>query len=111
MQIAIAILAILLMLGYLSNRADAKKRKAWLDYLHNKYKDADVVDGIIGHRIWIGQTSEMLEDSMGKPSSIDEKIYKTKTKDTWKYRNTGKGRYALRITLENDIVVGWDDKR
>jgi len=42
---------------------------------------------------------------------IDEKVLKSKTKQTWKYQPTGVNRYALRIHLDDEIVVGWDDKR
>lgn len=47
-------------------------------------------------------------DSLGRPLDIDQKVLKTK--EVWKYNQTGKGRYALRITLENGEVVGWDQK-
>ena len=42
--------------------------------------------------------------------AVDNKVLKTKTKDIWKYNRTGTNRYGLRITVENDIVVGWDKK-
>jgi hypothetical protein len=35
---------------------------------------------------------------------------KTRTKEVWKYRRMGKGQYAARVTLENNIVVGWETK-
>ena len=59
---------------------------------------------------WQGQTEEQLLDSLGKPKDIDQKVLKTKTKEIWKYNETGKNRYALKITLENGKVVGWDQK-
>jgi len=47
---------------------------------------------------------------IGRPVDIDQRVMKTRVREVWKYRQTGKGRFALRITLENNIVVGWDDK-
>lgn len=41
---------------------------------------------------------------------FDQKVLKTKTKEVWKYKPTGKNRYALKITLEDDEVIGWDQK-
>jgi len=75
-----------------------------------KYGDAEVVDKIIRRMFWQGQTSGQLLDSLGQPLDTDERVLKTKTKETWKYNKVGKNRFALRIILENDIVVGWDQK-
>lgn len=49
-------------------------------------------------------------DSLGQPADVDRKVMKTKIREVWKYFKTGKRRYALRITLENGVVVGWDKK-
>jgi len=59
---------------------------------------------------WQGQTPEQLVDSIGHPVDVDKKVLKTKSKEVWKYNQTGKGRFSLRITIENDLVVGWDKK-
>ena len=59
---------------------------------------------------WQGQTAEQLIDSLGRPEDIDQKILKTKKKEIWKYNHQGGNRYGLRITLDNDHVVGWDQK-
>jgi hypothetical protein len=61
--------------------------------------------------IWSGQTREMLVEALGHPSDIDIKILKTKSKTTYKYVPTGKNRYALRVFLDDGVVVGWEDKR
>jgi hypothetical protein len=37
-------------------------------------------------------------------------VLKTKTKEIWKYREIKKGQYALKVTLEENMVVGWDMK-
>ena len=59
---------------------------------------------------WVGQTAQQLRESIGDPVDIDQKVLKTKKKEVWKYFPQGKRRYGLRITLENDEVVGWDEK-
>jgi flagellar biosynthesis GTPase FlhF len=60
--------------------------------------------------IWVGMTVDMLGESRGKPFDVDEKVLKTKTKHVYKYKPTGANRYALRVTLDDGEVVGWEDK-
>lgn len=79
-------------------------------HLLAKYKDAEIVDAIMRHRIWQGQTVEQLVDSIGRPLDVDQKVLKTKTKEVLKYNRTGKNRFTLRVTVENGVVVGWDKK-
>jgi hypothetical protein len=52
-------------------------------------------------------TVEQLVKSWGSPVDIDCEIVKTRKKETWKYGQTGKNRFANRIYLENGIVIGW----
>lgn len=70
----------------------------------------DNAQRIIRHEVWQGQTVEMLIEALGRPADIDEKVLKTKTRHVYKYRPLAKNRYGLRVTLENGVVVGWDDK-
>lgn len=86
------------------------KKKRRLEYLRGKYGDEAIVQLIVQHKFWQGQTSEQLIDSLGNPVSIDRKIFKTKTGETWKYNQRGVNRFGLRITLEDGVVVGWDQK-
>ena len=79
-------------------------------YLEKKYPDDELRRRIQGQMIWQGQTSEQLTDALGKPEDVDVKVMKTKRKETWKYRPTGKERYGLIVTIEDDVVVGWDKK-
>jgi len=78
--------------------------------LMEKYGDSVLVEKLMSKSFWQGQTEGQLIDSIGKPRDIDQKVLKTKTKEVWKYNETGKNRYALKITLENGEVVGWDKK-
>jgi hypothetical protein len=75
-----------------------------------KYGEEKIVDAIMRQSYWQGQTAEQLRDSLGNPADIDEKVLKTKKKEVWKYRHLGGNRFGLRITLEHEQVVGWDEK-
>lgn len=92
----------------LSSVISSKVRKA---KLLEKYDDPAIVDLILRGGVWVGQSADQLRDSLGRPVDVDQKVLKTKIKETWKYNQTGKNRFALRVTLEQGRVVGWDDKR
>lgn len=96
--IALAAFALFKLLHYL------RRRK----YLIEKY-GRDVGLRILRRGVWQGMTSEQLNDSWGRPVDVDHTVYKTKTKETWKYNQTGKNRFKDRIYLEDGIVVGWKD--
>jgi len=75
-----------------------------------KYKDEELIERLMEEKFWVGQTKEQLIDSLGEPLDVDEKVLKTKVKEVWKYEQTGKNRYGLKIKLDDGIVVGWDQK-
>jgi hypothetical protein len=86
------------------------QRQKRLQYLRLKYGDESVVQRIMRRTFWEGQTAEQLRDSIGPPLSIDNKVMATRKRQVWKYNRTGRNRYALRITLDNGVVIGWDQK-
>lgn len=90
-----------------AKHAELEARRAWL---MSKYGDKAIVTKIMAPTLWVGETTEQLRDSIGAPVDIDQKVLKTKTKETWKYGQRGPNRFALRITVENGTVVGWDEK-
>ncbi|MBA6263909.1 DUF2845 domain-containing protein [Colwellia sp. Bg11-12] len=100
-------LAILILLVFFNEYYQTKMRR---NRLMKKYNNANLVDKLMKKMFWQGQSEEQLIDSLGKPLDIDQKVLKTKVKETWKYNSTGKNRYALRIIIENGEVVGWDQK-
>lgn len=106
MEILLLIGLVCIAVALYASHANKKRREALLD----KYGNEEIVEKIMKRMFWQGQTPEQLIDSIGNPLDIDKKVMKTKVKEVWKYQRTGKGRYALRITLENDSVVGWDKK-
>jgi len=75
-----------------------------------KYHDPQIVEKIMKHIFWQGMSQEQLLDSVGRPADIDQKVMKTKVKEIWKYNQMGGNRFGLRITIENNVVVGWDQK-
>lgn len=87
-----------------------RKTKARLQYLQQKYADDEIVRKILDGYFWRGQTQEQLIDSIGRPLAIDSKVLKSSVREVWKYNQMGKNRYSLRVTLENGIVTGWENK-
>ena len=73
-----------------------------------KYKNDELVESLMQESFWRGQTADQLRDSLGEPLDIDQKVLKTKLKEVWKYQELGKNRYALKITLDDGVVVDWD---
>lgn len=88
-------------------RAQALRRQR----IYDKYGHTEDAERIIAQRVWVGETAEQLRDSIGAPEDIDEKVLKTKRKEVWKYDRKTATRFGLKFTLENGIVVGWDEKQ
>lgn len=102
----VGIIVIAIVIGLISNFFEKKKRQRLMD----KYGSEYIVEQIMKKMIWQGQTEEQLIDSIGSPRAVDQKVLKTKVKETWKYEKTGENRYNLRVTIENGEVIGWDKK-
>lgn len=86
------------------------KKKKRREFLMTKYQDSEIVDKIMGKVIWTGMSEEQLVDSWGRPEAKDQKVYKTKVVEVFKYNRTGKNRFRSRVTVENGFVAGWDQK-
>lgn len=93
---------------YLWSKSNKTKKRR--EYLIDKYQDLSLVEDLMNQCFWVEQTAEQLIDSLGYPVDVEQKILKTKKKEVWKYSHQGGNRYSLRITLDNDHVVGWDQK-
>lgn len=107
MEVFILFIIAVIVAAILIPAHNTKQRR---ETLMRKYGNAELVERIMRKTFWQGQTQEQLLDSLGRPLDIDQRILKAKTKETWKYNQTGKNRFALRIMLEGGIVVGWDQK-
>ncbi|RYH62357.1 MAG: DUF2845 domain-containing protein [Alcaligenaceae bacterium] len=111
--IGITGLALVIVLVLISRQKARKRRlehEAWVDGLREKYKQETIVQRIVNSEIWDGQTEAQLIDSRGEPVARDEKVLKTKRREIWKYEELRKGQFALRITVDNGKVVGWEQK-
>ena len=86
------------------------KQKLKYKKLLNKYNDQTIVENIMNKTLWQGETKEQVEDSLGYAQDVDEKVFKLKTRETWKYQHESGNRYRLRVFIENDIVVGWEQR-
>ena len=86
-------------------QAEARAQELWV-----KYGSAELVGRLLGREYWQGQTAEQLRDSLGPPHDIDERVMKTRTRETWKYGHRGGNRYVLRVVLEDGVVVGWTER-
>lgn len=100
----------------LRKRQEEERRQLEAERLRVRTEDltqrfgADLAEVIINGQIQQGMTSEHLLESWGAPADVDQKVFKTKIKETWKYGEIGKNRYRNRVFLENEIIVGWDTK-
>ena len=104
--IGLGVLAVAVGAFVFARWALAQRRK----HLVEKYGDAEVADRIMKGMYWRDQTAEQLRESLGKPKDTDQTVLKTKVKEVWKYKPTGKNRYGLKITLDDGVVVGWEER-
>ena len=106
MEIILVIFVLIAASIAISRYLTKKKRER----LMLKYGDAEVVDKIMRNVIWQGMSEAQLIDSWGIPAAKDQKIYKTKVTETFKYVASGKNRFRNRVRVENGVVVGWEKK-
>ncbi len=71
---------------------------------------AEICSRILSREIWLGQTAEQIREALGEPVDVDVKVMKTKSREVWKYDQTGVNRFKTRVTVENGVVTGWDQK-
>lgn len=103
----IALIVFIIVLIIIVNIYLTKKKK---ERLLGKYGDPEIVEMIMQHCFWVGQTEEQLIDSLGIPEGKSVKKMKTRYREVWKYNQMGKNRYGLRITLDDRIVQTWERK-
>jgi hypothetical protein len=109
--LAFAAVVVICIVFFVAQRISAAiaegKRK---ENIYLRYGKSALAERLIEKTIWVGETARQLRDSLGPPLDVDQKRLKTKKKEIWKYHRTGSNRYALKITLDDDVVVGWDQK-
>jgi hypothetical protein len=89
---------------------DAYTRWMRRKVLMAKYNDETAVDKIMKHTIWQGMTASQLVDALGEPELKEQKVFKTKTTETWKYGQKTRARFKWRISLDDGVVTGWEEK-
>jgi outer membrane protein assembly factor BamE (lipoprotein component of BamABCDE complex) len=89
---------------------DAYTRWMRRKILMAKYGDAEAVAKIMRHVIWQGMTADQVADALGEPEIKEQKVMKTKTVETWKYGQKTRTRFKWRITIEDGLVTGWEEK-
>lgn len=92
----------------LDEALEAERAKRRSD-LESEY-GAEIAAQILAHDVWLGASEEMLFSSIGYPDQTDEKITSSKTRYTHKFCETGKGRYALRVVVDDGAVTGWEGR-
>ncbi|ARV08189.1 DUF2845 domain-containing protein [Winogradskyella sp. PC-19] len=100
------IILVIVAIFFITYINDKQKRER----LMKKYKDEVLVEKLMSGSFWQGQPKGQLIDALGKPEQISEQVLKTRKKEIWKYQKTGTNRYALKITIEDGKVIGWDKK-
>jgi len=75
-----------------------------------KYGDVELAEALMTQTIWQGMTAEQLRDSWGEPVAVEQKVLKTRVKEVFKYKPVGKNRYRDKVTLEDGVIVRWDQK-
>ena len=75
-----------------------------------KYGDDKLVQALLTQTIWQGMTTDQLRDSWGEPVAIEQRVMKTKVREVYKYKPLGKNRFRDKVTLEDGIITGWDQK-
>ena len=104
------LIAIIIGMIMAQSAAAAKAEAERKSRIYAKYGSTPLAEKLVGRIIWAGETAVELRYSLGEPLDIDQKVLKTKKKEIWKYNKTGTNRYGLKVTLDNDLVVGWDQK-
>ncbi len=69
------------------------------EYLRKKY-GWEIAQKIFDHKIWRNMTTNMVEDSWGRPSQIDRRISSGQVKEEWFYPST----YLIFL---NDKLIDW----
>ena len=121
-QLGISVLQLLIAIGFgclvctlivrksrheAKQQAFTRRRSA----LMAKYNNDALVDELMACAVLKGMPFETLVDSIGAPVDEDHKVFKTKTRRTLKYGQTGVNRFDLRIIVEDDHVVGWQTQQ
>jgi len=71
---------------------------------------ADAAMRIADGKPWQGATQAMVTEMLGPPEATASRVYKTKTSETWKYRRLDAKHFALTVSFEDGVCVGWEER-
>ena len=89
-----------------ARRHDEAAFSVYLQDLIDRFGEP-VAERMVAGDPWQGATQEMTAIMFGPPVDTTTKVHKQLTAEVWKYGQTGKNRYALRVEFENGVCVGW----
>jgi len=110
MEWIVAALLLLVAAGVLVFVARGLAKNSRYAKLMAKYGDEKLVHALVTQTIWQGMTIDQLKDSWGEPVAVEQKVMKTKVREIYKYKPLGKNRFRDKVTLEDGIITGWDQK-
>jgi chromosome segregation ATPase len=87
-------------MGAIEKKKQAENREKFLKKKYNK----TTAHRILTKTIWIGMTSEMAEESWGKPTEINRSVYRTGIHEQWVYSEAY-------LYFKDDILTSWQDTR
>jgi hypothetical protein len=90
--------------------AEAEEQRRQAEYFASlvaRFGDA-IARQMFAKELWQGATGPMVQEMFGLPADVSTKVYKQTRTEVWKYNPIDARRYALRITFENGVCVGWE---
>lgn len=90
-------------------RREEEHRRLYIEGLVQRYGQ-EGAQNVLASRLWLGAPRAAVIEIFGEPESTAEKVTTTSTVRTLRYFGVGNG-FKLKVTVENDVVTGWDDSR
>ena len=87
--------------------ADEDKRQARLARLVSQFGE-DGAERIITRKLWVGAPADAVYEMFGAPAAIAEAVKGTHTKVVMKYFPQARGRFDLKVTVDDGRVSGWE---
>jgi hypothetical protein len=87
-------------------RLEQERQQRW-EHLVSTYGE-EAARLILEGKPWMGATQAMIVEMLGRPEDVSTKVTKAHKTETWKYDQIAANRYALRVTIEDGVCVGWE---
>jgi predicted nucleic acid-binding Zn-ribbon protein len=88
---------------------EAEQQRRFAEYVEGLKQrfGEQIAQLILAKTLWQGASGEVVREMFGEPADVATRVYKTKTTETWKFKPIDRRKYALHVTMENGICVGW----